>query len=501
MQDSYSVYWEGVKNELNDSLSPNEIFMWINRIEYKSFDTGKMLMTLSVPSSFIRDNVLKYKEVISDTLTNISGYDCIIDFIVEKRDTPIKIEEPVEQVTEPETIPEENVPSHEPPVIQQPRTVTAPAGLENIQVLKQQTQPQPVETPALKTTDIKKRKEEDGEENYSFASFIIGNSNEFAAHAARAVAENPGTKYNPYFIWGESGLGKTHLLKAVEKHVRENFPAMSVKYVSSEEFVNDFVNSIRSNRQEKFRVKYRQLDLLLIDDVQFFANKEGIQGEFFHTFNALYNNDKQMIFSCDQPIYKVKNMEARLKGRFDMGLTVDLRPPDFELRMAILKTMSERYNLLINNDALEYICTNIQGNIRELKGTFKDLLAYSSIMKIETITLDIAIYRLKEKIATTIYTSPISVDKIIQMVGEYFDVKTQDIIGYKRTKSIALARQIAMYLSRKLTRLSTTQIGTHFGNREHGTVMHATKKIEDLNNSDQKTKGDIQHLITKIKSD
>ncbi|MCG8570959.1 MAG: chromosomal replication initiator protein DnaA [Spirochaetes bacterium] len=479
MSDMYSMYWDGVKKELESVLSQNEMFMWINRIDYDQFNINEKKMTLAVPSNFIKDNILKYQELITDTLNHISGYQCSVEFKIDKAKPEMaKVEKSAVETPESKT----STPH--------PQIITSPANeVKNIPF------------PPLSTNQPGIMNPQSEDENYTFESFIIGSSNEFAAHAAKAVAENPGTKYNPYFIWGESGLGKTHLLKAIAKHIREYFPTKKAKYVSSEEFTNDFVNSLKSSAQEKFRIKYRQLDVLLIDDVQFFANKEGIQGEFFHTFNKLYDNHKQMIFSCDQPIYKVKKMEARLKGRFSMGLTVDLRPPDFELRMAILETLSDTYGLTIKNDAMEYICTNIEGNIRDLKGAFKDLLAYSSIMNIETITLDIVMYRLKEKITVNIYTSSVSVDKIIHMVGEYYDVKTQEIIGNKRTKSIALARQIAMYLSRKLTRLSTTQIGTYFGNKEHGTVMHATKKIEDLTNTDSKIKGDIEHLINKIKSE
>ncbi|OHD21185.1 MAG: hypothetical protein A2Y34_01990 [Spirochaetes bacterium GWC1_27_15] len=459
MQDGYSIYWAGVKKELEGLISQNDLQIWINRINYHSFDSKTNIMRLAVPSIFIKDNVMKFKDTISNILTKIFGYKCLAEFIVI-------------QSEEKEIIKEEN------------------------KTIKQTTIIEPKEKIIIKTTQ-----DNEQQENFSFDSFIIGSSNEFAAHAARVVAENPGTKYNPYFIWGGSGLGKTHLIKSIERFIKEHFPTKKVKYVTSEEFTNDFVNSLRTNLQEQFRIRYRELDVLIVDDVQFFADKEGIQGEFFHTFNKLYDNGKQMIFSCDQPIQKVKKMEDRIKGRFAMGLTVDLRPPDFELRMAIMKNMADNYLLSVKNDAMEYICSNLAGNIRDLKGTFKDLLAYSSIMKINEITLDIAISRLKDKITKNMYSSPVSVDKIIHTVAEYFNLKSHDITGNKRTKSIALARQVAMYLSRKTTRLSTTQIGTYFGDKEHGTVMHATKKIEDLINSDYKLKGDIEMLTNKIKAE
>lgn len=465
MNDGYAIYWEGVKKELEGLHSQSEYFMLIDRIQYSKFDPSENVMELSVPSNFIKDHVMKYKEDFEDTLSTIYGSACKIDLVVRQPDLANKPKtEEVRVVDTP----------NEPPVHHEPK-------------IPKRTIVKPVSKQLNKSDD------------YSFDSFIIGNSNEFAAKAAKAVAENPGTQYNPYFVWGDSGLGKTHLLKAIEKHVKDHFPAKKVKYVTAEEFTNDFVNSLSTKKMEQFRIKYRQSDVLMVDDVQFFANKEGIQGELFNTFNKLYDDFKQMVFSCDQPIKKVKKMEDRLKSRFSMGLVVDLRPPDFELRMAILKNMAERNSFNVEFDAMEYICSNIVGNIRELKGAFQILQAYSSIMK-KTITLDIVKEQLKEKLSGA-HNAPISVDKIIQYVAEYYNLKSHEIIGTKRIKSIALARQIAMYISRKVTRLSTTQIGKYFGNKEHGTVMHATKKIEDYITKDPKIKRDVEVIIDKLQSE
>ncbi len=469
MSDGYKIFWDGVKKELEGLLSSNDVDVWISRIDFYEFDTNKKILRLSVPTLFIKDRVIKFKEQISSIFSSISGLSSSVEFVVIQP-TETKNEESRGDLTSDKK-----------------------KMLDNEEQDKKQKQNFSGNKITFNTVEQS--------ENFSFDSFVIGSSNEFAAHAARIVAENPGTQYNPYFVWGDSGLGKTHLIRSIERYVKENFPSKKVKYVTSEDFTNDFVNSIRATNPEQFRIKYRELDLLIIDDIQFFSEKEGLQGEFFHTFNKLYENNKQMVFSCDQPIQKVKKIDERIKSRFSMGLTVDLRPPDFELRMAILKNLSAIYDLYIKNDAMEYICSNSVGNIRDLKGTFKDLLAYSSIMKIENISLDIAISRLKDKITKNLHNSPVSVDKIIHIVSEYYNLKSSDIIGEKRTKSIALARQIAMYLSRKATRLSTTQIGTYFGDKEHGTVMHATKKIEDLNNSDPKIKADIESLIVKIKND
>lgn len=463
MSESYIIFWEQTKKELEALLFKQDFDMWIRRIDYKGFNPENNLMSLKVPSNFIKDNVIKFKDDIEKILKKLSGENFKVEFIVENN------------------------------VSFEIKTFENKTNEQNQKEIQEQH----------KNKDNSKNitTNEDIYEDFSFESFIIGSSNEFAAHTAKIVAQNPGIKYNPYLVWGESGVGKTHLLKAIEKYVKETLLSKRVKYLTSEDFTNDFVNSLKSQTQEQFRIKYRQLDVLIIDDIQFFANKENIQGELFHTFNKLYDDGKQMVFSCDQPINKIRKMEERLKSRFEMGLTVDLRPPDFELRMAILKSLSETYCLEIDNDASTYICSNIGGNIRNLKGAFKDLFAYASIMKIEKITKEIAIYRLKEKIANSLFSTPISVDKIIHFVAEYYNLKSHDITGDKRNKSIALARQIAMYLSRKLTRLSTTQIGSYFGDKEHGTVMHAMKKIDDLINNDMKIKKDIETITANLKMD
>lgn len=470
MSVSYEIYWDELKKELEKTLNESEMFMLINRLSYKSFDGSKNLLILNAPSNFIKDNISKhYLNLMNTTLSQISGLNnSCIELIVEQKPQKNGLSS-IEQIK---------------PTKENPN-------------LKNEVEVKPIQHKEEYTSNSKI----DQDENYSFESFIIGNSNEFAAASAKVVAESPGKTYNPYFLWGESGLGKTHLLKSIGKKVKELYPSKKIRYVTSEEFTNDFVYSIRVNNPDSFRSKYRSLDVLLLDDVQFFSDKEGIQQEFFNTFNKLYDEGKQMVFSCDRPISKVKKMEDRIKSRFAMGLTVDLRPPDYELKMAILKDMAENYGLRFENNAIEYICTNINGNIREIKGAFRDLYAYSSIMKIKDITIEIVIDRLKEKITTNMLSTNISVDKIIRIVGEYYDITTSDLIGNKRTKSIVTARQIAMYISRKSTRLSTTQIGAYFGNKEHGTVMHATKKIEDLIINDPKIKGDVINLLNRVKSE
>ncbi len=461
MKNGYALYWDGVKKELEGFHAHTDYQMFINRVEFMEFDSNHNLMKLGVPSNFIKDHIIKYKDEFEQALTKIYGNNCKVEFHVNSGK---RIEKPSKQVVSQDEIPHEQIPDHK--------------------------------TPAKNINNNSANKNDD----FSFESFIIGNSNDFAAKAALAVAENPGTQYNPYFVWGESGLGKTHLLKSIEKYTREHFPSKKVKYITSEEFTNDFVNLLSVKKMEHFRIKYRTLDVLILDDVQFFAEKPGLQEEIFNTFNKLYDGCRQMIFSCDQHITKIKHMEQRLKSRFSMGLVVDLRPPDFELRMAILRNVAERNHIEIDFNAMEYICSNINGNIRDLKGAFQVLLAYYSLMK-KPITLEIAKEKLRDVLASQLHSAPVSVDKIIQYVAEYFNLKSHEIIGTKRTKSIAMARQVAMYISRKVTMLSTTQIGKYFGDKEHATVMHATKKIEDNIITNSNLKHDVELIIDRLKNE
>ncbi len=476
MSDSYLAYWEEIKKELVGLVSPNDMFMWIERLSFYDFIPEKKILRLAAPSLFIKDNAMKFKEQMTNILSSISGYECFVEFVIVKREeTP-----PISSTQKQDSDNEENVSKSS----NDNKLLDASSDLKNINSQKPERQ----------------RTTKDGVfDDYSFESFVIGSPNEFALLTAKAVAEDPGIKYNPFFLWGESGSGKTHLLKSIEKYIREHFPSKKVLYVTSEQFTNDFVEyTSRTNRPEQFRIKYRTLDVLLLDDVQFFAGKEKTQEEMFHIFNTLYDNKKQMVFSCDKPVDEVKNLEKRLRGRFAMGVSGELGSADYELRVAILKTLSLNANINIKSDAIDYICSNFVGSIRELKGVFRELEAYSSIMKINSITLDMVISKFKNKIVKDIYATPISIDKIIQIVAEYYHLKSHDITGSNRTKSIALARQISMYISRKLTRLSSPQIGSYFGDKEHATVLYATKKIEDLLSSDPKIKNDVETLIKKI---
>ena len=310
---------------------------------------------------------------------------------------------------------------------------------------------------------------------YTFDTFVIGNSNRFAHAACVAVAESPAKAYNPLFLYGGVGLGKTHLMHAIGHQIIKEQNDAKVVYVSSEKFTNELINSIKSDKNEEFRNKYRNVDILLIDDIQFIAGKEGTQEEFFHTFNALHEANKQIIISSDRPPKEIPTLEDRLRSRFEMGLIADIQPPDFETRIAILKTKAQIENIDVPNEVMNYIATYIKSNIRELEGALTRVVAYSSLIN-KAISYDLAVEALKD-IVTTSESQEISVNRIKEKVSTVFGIKMDDFNYKKRTRAIAYPRQIAMYLSRELTDLSLPKIGNEFGGRDHTTVIHAHDKI------------------------
>ena len=334
---------------------------------------------------------------------------------------------------------------------------------------------------------------------YSFDTFVSGSCNRFAHAAALAVAEKPSRSYNPLFIYGGVGLGKTHLLHAIAHYVSSHHQRMTVKYVSSEKFTNDFINSIRDkNKIVGFQRKYRHTDVLLVDDIQFLENKEATQEEFFHTFNTLYDADKQIIISSDRPPKDIATLEARLRTRFESGLIVDIQPPDIETRIAILKKRVLLENLAVSNDVLEFIATKIQSNIRELEGALIRTIAFASLTS-NNITKALAREVLKDVFPTD-SVREISISRIQTEVCRFYRLTKAELVGSKRAQSYVLPRQIAMYLSRELTDASLPKIGNAFGNRDHSTVIHANNKIEKLLNEEIELYEQIQELTTKLKS-
>jgi len=332
---------------------------------------------------------------------------------------------------------------------------------------------------------------------YTFESFVIGSSNRFAHAAAVAVAEAPGKAYNPLMIYGESGLGKTHLLHALGHYVRNYHANRRVKYVSTEELTNDFINAISDNRTADFRRTYRDVDVLLIDDIQFLESKIQTQEEFFHTFNTLHTAQKQIVITSDRPPKSLEALEPRLRSRFEWGLMTDIQPPDLETRIAILRKKAAAERLTAGPDVLEFIASKIQANIRELEGALIRVTAFASLNRQE-VDLPLAEVVLRDLIPHGDDT-PITATLIQSETAAYFSITTDDLCGTSRVQSVVMARQMAMYLCRELTDLSLPKIGQSFGGRDHTTVMHANKKIRHLMGEDRKVFNQVAELTNRIK--
>ena len=335
-------------------------------------------------------------------------------------------------------------------------------------------------------------------DKYTFDSFVIGSSNRFPHAAAFAVAEAPAKAYNPLFIYGGAGLGKTHLLQAVGHYARNLYPQMRVRYVTSEQFTNEFIDGIRNGRQTSFQRRYREIDVLLIDDIQFLEKAERTQEEFFHTFNALHNAEKQIVISSDRPPKKISQLEVRLRTRFEWGLMTDIQPPDLETRLAILRAKSSKEQLHVPHDVLELIASRISSNIRELEGALIRVTAFASLQRAEA-TLQLAQVVLKDLFPDA-GTSEISVGLIMGETASYFGLTLDDLCSTSRTRQLVTARQIAMYLTRELTDLSLPKIGQAFGGRDHSTVMHANKKISGLMQERPSIYEQVQELTSRIKT-
>ena len=328
---------------------------------------------------------------------------------------------------------------------------------------------------------------------YTFDTFVVGSNNRFAHAAALAVGDNPAKTYNPLFIYGGVGLGKTHLMQAIGNKILQNNKKMNIVYVTSEKFTNHLINSIRDGKNDPFRNKYRNADALLIDDIQFIAKKERVQEEFFHTFNTLYENEKQIIISSDKPPKEIPFLEDRLKSRFEWGLLADISCPDYETRVAILKKKAQDEGIIIDDSILADIATKIDSNIRELEGVFNKIVARASLTH-SPITIELAENVINEFIAKK--EKVISSDSIQDVVAKYFSIDKKDLAGNKRSNDIAFPRQIAMYLCREVANMSFPQIGIDFGNRDHSTVMHAYKKIE----KDLKEKNNTKLIVESVKN-
>ncbi len=446
MHDKLSQVWAKTLNLIKPELTEVSFNTWIKPIEPVYFENNKL--TLGVSSTFVRDILVsRYTTLIANAVKQITSSKYEVEFIVPFNEGSLAFKE------------------------------------KNNSNLSS-----PTEISSLTNLNPK----------YTFDTFVIGNSNRFAHAASVAVAESPSKAYNPLFIYGGVGLGKTHLMHAIGDYILQNSPKTKVVYVSSETFTNELINSIRDDRNVEFRNRYRTMDVLLIDDIQFIAGKERTQEEFFHTFNTLHESNKQIIISSDRPPKEIPTLEDRLRSRFEWGLIADIQPPDLETRIAILRKKAQMENIEIPNEIMVHIAKKIKSNIRELEGALIRIIAYSSLTNKE-ITVELASEALKELFSTE--ARQLNVDLIKETISDQFNIKMEDFNSKKRTRAISYPRQIAMYLTRELTDLSLPKIGEEFGGRDHTTVMHAHNKISEDIETDPDIKQKIEKIIRELKSE
>ena len=343
-----------------------------------------------------------------------------------------------------------------------------------------------------------KGQEDPGEYAYTFDTFIVGPNNKFAHAASWAVATNPANSYNPLFIYGGAGLGKTHLINAICEEIRANRPAYHILYVKGEEFTNELITAIRNNTTQEFHQKYRQVDVLAVDDIQFIAGKESTQEEFFHTFNELYESGRQIILTSDRPPKEIKTLEDRLRTRFEWGLLADIQPPDYETRIAIIRRKAELLHIQIPDDVAEYIANRLKNNIRQLEGVVKKLKAFHQLMG-STPSILTAQSAIKDVLSDH-QPIPMTVERIITEVARTYGVSGDDIRSSKRSSTISTARQVAMYIVREVTQMSMAAIGEEFGNRDHSTVVYATRQVEKRMEKDTHFKETVDDIIKNIRA-
>src|SRR6056297_3643230 len=459
-QEELEHIWNQTLHEIKDKLSNPSFKTWFSNTKPVDLKDDNILM-IEVPNDFIKDWIeTRYNELITDIIQDLTDTDLDCRFYTE------------EELNELKEVEEENESQNE---------------KDN----KGET--------TKKSEDEKRKYNINNNLNpkYSFDSFVVGNGNRFAHAAALAVAEAPAKAYNPLFLYGDVGLGKTHLMQAIAHYILKHNPDNKVVYVSSQTFTNELINAIKDDKTASFRDKYRNIDILLVDDIQFLANKERTQEEFFHTFNSLHEANRQLIISSDRPPKEIPTLEERLRSRFEWGLITDIQKPDLETRIAILRKKADLENLKIPNEVVIYIADNIQSNIRELEGALIKVIAYSSLVDKE-IDIDLAEKALQDLIIENEEPKEINIDLIKNIIVDYYNLKKEDMTSKKRTQKIAFPRQIAMYLSRELTDLSLPHIGEEFGGRDHTTVIHAYKKIEDKIEEDSKFSNVVDKIISRI---
>jgi chromosomal replication initiator protein len=443
------ILWDKSVNLIKDKISQQNFDTWIRPIRVTSLEGNQV--HLSVPNKFFKDWLMEnYRPIITDALSSIAGVELHVDFMIGGDGGGAAAQASV---------------------------AGRPA--------------------SASTKTVRGKTHASLNQNYRFERFVVGASNQFAHAAAVSVAEQPAKNYNPLFIYGGVGLGKTHLLNAIGLHAVSLYPQMNVVYVSAEEFLNELVSSIRYDKMPKFREKYRNIDYLLIDDIQFIAGKGKTEEEFFHTFNTLHDSGKQIVVTSDKFPKDIPNLEGRLRSRFEWGLIADIQPPEIETRMAIIEKKAQENKVHLPKNVAHYIAFHAESNIRELEGFLIRIAAYSSLRERE-IDLDLAREVLK-KIIKQSEKEDITIDDIIKAVAMKIGVKISDVKSPKKNKNIVLARQVAMYLARKLTSASFPDIGEKIGGRDHSTIIYANNKLKRILETDVKIKNLIEEIEDSLK--
>ncbi|MDR0642389.1 MAG: chromosomal replication initiator protein DnaA [Treponema sp.] len=458
----YEVFWKEMISQFRSNLTEQEFSVWFGAMEY--LQSGENRVIAAVPSSFYRDQIkTRYQNLIETTLKELTGKDLLVEFEIHPRNrnkSGSDISNEIVKKTE---------------------------SRENGSLFENQRE---------KSAPQTKKPHPQLREDYTFDRYVIGENNNFAANAAMAISRNPGTAYNPFLIYGGVGLGKTHLMQAIGNHIYGNSPNKII-YTTAENFFNEFVQSLNEKGMAAFKNRYRQVDVLLIDDIHFLENKYGIQEELFFTYEALYNAKRQIIFTCDRPVSELKNLTERLRNRFERGLNVDLLPPNYETRFAILKNKVAAGNVEIPDVIIDLISKNISSNIRDLEAALTKLTAFTNMVN-QPVTLEQAQHLLRD-----MFVSPrqanMSIELIQKVVAEYFSLSANDLKSKKRTQNIVFPRQLAMYIVREITEFSTTEIGQVFGGRDHTTVMYSCDKIEEKMKADPTLEPTIESLKRLIK--
>jgi chromosomal replication initiator protein len=434
--------WEGALARIETKVNRHSFYTWFKPTSIVRDDQGTLL--LRVPNSLVREWLTKhYAGVLSEAFAEVGRPDVAFEFLTE---------EELEQASQAAAVEDS---THEPDAI----------------------------SPAVNASGLNPK--------YSFDTFVVGPSNQFAHAACRAVAEAPSRSYNPLYIYGGVGLGKTHMMHAIGQHVLTQMPSTRLTYISAERFMNEMINALRYERILDFRERYRSVDLLLVDDIQFIAGKEGTQTEFFHTFNALYDASKQIVITSDCPPHEIPQLEERLRSRFEWGLIADIQPPDIETKIAILRKKADAEGVPLPDNVALYIAGKIKSNIRELEGSLIRLVAYASLQGVE-ITLALAQDVLKDILNTE--ARAVTVEIIQKFVADYYQLKVSELKSRNNSKSVAMPRQVAMYLCKHLTTASLPEIGRAFGGKHHSTVIHSIRKVEDMRKRD----GDFNSLVNNL---